>query len=60
MTREADKAYLDRAWREPLSLLPRSAGASGKRAQGVQDQLRQSTYIYDTVVDDFVGMADYC
>jgi hypothetical protein len=38
-------------------LLRQSARASGKKAPGVQDQLRQSTYIYDTVMGEFVGTA---
>jgi hypothetical protein len=32
-----------------------SALASGEMMRSVQDRLRQSTYIYDTVVGDFVG-----
>jgi hypothetical protein len=36
-------------------LLRQSARASDKKAPGVQDQLRQSTYIYDTVMGEFVG-----
>jgi hypothetical protein len=58
-TREPDKAHADRAWLEPLSLLPPPARASGKTVRGVQDQLRQSSYIYDTVVGDFVGKVDH-
>ena len=56
--READKAYATPLGRAAIA--PAMAGRCvGERVRGVHDQLRQSTYIYDAAVADFVGRVDY-
>ena len=52
-TREADKPYFT-ALGQSRRPQRQSALASGEMMRSVQDRLRQSTYIYDPVVGDFV------